>query len=87
MTKICQSCGMHMRRSDDFGTNLDGTTNQEYCTYCYQNGEFIEDCTMEEMIDNNLKFFDEFKDIKIEFTKEEAKEKMQNVVAYLKRWN
>jgi hypothetical protein len=31
------------------GTNADGTKSEKYCSYCYQNGAFTRDCTMEEM--------------------------------------
>jgi len=33
------------------GTNKDGSKNQEYCTYCYQNGEFTSQVTLEEMVE------------------------------------
>ena len=37
--KICQSCGMPIGSKDDFGTNADGSINEDYCKYCYVNGE------------------------------------------------
>lgn len=30
--------------------------SEEYCTYCYQNGGFTADCTMDEMIDFCIRF-------------------------------
>jgi len=36
----CQSCGMPMDEEERQGTELDGTANREFCTYCYQNGVF-----------------------------------------------
>ena len=36
---ICRSCGMNMKESD-YGTNADWSLNQEYCKYCFSNGEF-----------------------------------------------
>ena len=33
------------------GTEADGTKSREYCNYCYENGAFTANCTMEEMID------------------------------------
>jgi uncharacterized protein YjhX (UPF0386 family) len=30
------------------GTNADSSINMLYCSYCYQNGAFITDCTVEE---------------------------------------
>ena len=32
--KICQSCAMPIDEST-FGTEADGSKNQEYCHYCY----------------------------------------------------
>lgn len=39
--KFCQSCGMPMKKDPQGGgTNADGSKNLEYCSYCFQNGEF-----------------------------------------------
>ena len=52
----CQSCGMPL--SADFGnlgTNADGTKTDEYCSFCFQNGEFTApDQTLEEMINSSI---------------------------------
>ena len=34
------------------GTNADGTKNEDYCMYCYKDGQFLQDCTMDEMIEH-----------------------------------
>ncbi len=47
--KYCQSCGMPMQ-SAVYGTNADGSENPDYCSYCYANGAFTADCSMEQMI-------------------------------------
>ena len=50
--RFCQSCGMPMGQTDEFyGTEADGTKSKDYCSYCYENGKFTADCTMQEMID------------------------------------
>lgn len=50
--EYCQSCGLPLTKETLFGTNADGKKNAEYCTYCYQDGEFVgKDCTMEQMIE------------------------------------
>ena len=36
--KFCQSCGMPLQAEDQWGTNADGSLNEEYCCYCYQKG-------------------------------------------------
>jgi hypothetical protein len=49
--KMCQSCGMPMKKDPaKGGTNMDGTKSEKYCSYCYQNGGFRwADCTAEQM--------------------------------------
>jgi radical SAM superfamily enzyme len=42
-----------------FGTNADGTSNEDYCIYCYKDGKFTQDMTMEQMIDLCAQFTDE----------------------------
>lgn len=79
--KICQSCGMPMTQEKQFGTNADGSPNGEYCCYCYKNGAFTADCTMEEMIDFCLTVPGVFPD------RELAKKQMQESFPRLKRWS
>lgn len=57
MTKmlICQSCEMPLTEEKLFGTNRDGSKNEDYCIYCFENGEFHTDETMEEMIESCIK--------------------------------
>lgn len=84
---FCQSCGMPMQTSDQFGTNKDGSLNHEYCCYCYKNGAFLQDCTMDEMIEHCIKFLDEFnKGCDTRLSKEEAVEQMKKHFPKLKRW-
>ena len=50
MYKNCQSCGMPMKKDPmGGGTNADSTKSEMYCSYCYQNGAFTRNCTVEEM--------------------------------------
>ena len=55
--KFCQSCGMPLT-DDVLGTNADGSKNDDYCIYCYKDGKFLQDCTMEEMIEHCAQFID-----------------------------
>ena len=49
----CQRCAMKMEKPEDFGTNADGSKNEEYCCYCYENGAFCyPKATMEEVIES-----------------------------------
>ena len=54
--RFCQSCGMPLQNEADYGTEAGGARSEEYCTYCYQNGGFTADCTMDEMIDFCIRF-------------------------------
>ena len=50
--RYCQSCAMPMGATDEmYGTNADGSKNGDYCQYCFENGVFTLDCTMNEMIE------------------------------------
>ncbi len=42
MGPICQSCGMPLRESTDFGTTQGGGRSEEYCRYCFVNGAFTD---------------------------------------------
>jgi len=53
--KICQRCGMPMEKPEDFSTNADGSKNEDYCCYCYENGAFFyPEATMEDVIEGCL---------------------------------
>lgn len=79
--EFCQSCAMPMV-SDLYGTNADGSKNEDYCSYCYQNGEFTSDITMEEMIDFCVPKMVENSD----FNEAQAKKMMEEMFPTLKRW-
>ncbi len=49
--QICQSCGMPITKTDDLGTNKDQTINNDYCKYCYKDGEFVDKVNMKEYIE------------------------------------
>ena len=80
--KICQSCGMPMNE-EDFGTNADGGANQEYCKYCYQNGRFSREETLEELIESSVPFMVGGAD---GFTEEQARKLLWETLPQLKRW-
>ena len=86
-TTYCQSCGMPLKTAEDFGTNQDGSKNEEYCCHCYANGAFTSDCTMDEMIEHCIQYLDEFNnDGGFSFSKEEAIVEMKQFFPTLKRW-
>ena len=70
------------------GTNADGTKNDDYCIYCYRDGKFLQDCTMEEMIAFCAQFVDEVnKNLPQPMTKEEYIGQMKMYFPHLKRWH
>ena len=50
----CQSCGMALTRDGERGTEADGSRSEAYCTYCYQQGRFLQNVTMEEMAEHTV---------------------------------
>lgn len=78
---ICQSCGMPMHHSD-YGKNADGSGNTDYCRYCYSDGGFIKEETMEEMIESCIRYLvgEQFN------TAEAAREYLAKLYPTLKRW-
>ena len=87
LPQFCQSCGMPLTRIENCGTNADGSTNFDYCQYCYKDGKFLQDCTMDEMIEHCAQFVDEVnKNMPKPMTKEEYKQMMRGIFPMLKRW-
>lgn len=86
--KFCQSCGMPLNSNEQYGTNADGTLNQDYCSYCYKNGAFTnENMTMEEMMEINLSYIDVYnKESGQSMSKEEARPQLEQFLQTLKRW-
>ncbi len=84
--KFCQSCGMPLT-DDNRGTNADGSRNFDYCIYCYKDGKFTQDMTMEQMIDHCARFTDEInRQSGQNLTQKQAKEMMRQFFPHLKRW-
>lgn len=81
--KICQSCGMPMAEGADlFGTNQDGSPNDEYCKYCFKDGTFGNpDETLEEMINSCVPFM-----VEEGMSAEDARTYLEKVLPTLKRW-
>ena len=39
-----------------YGTEADGSYSADYCIYCYRDGDFTADITLEEMVNSCLPF-------------------------------
>ena len=49
-----------MPLTDDYkGINADGSRNDDYCNYCYVDGRFRQDLTMEQMVEHCARFTDD----------------------------
>lgn len=82
--EFCQSCGMPLGADEAvYGTNADGSLNEDYCIYCYEQGAFTEQVTMDEMIERCLPFMVAGND---GMREDEALEMMREFFPMLKRW-
>ena len=79
--KICQSCGMPIISNEQLGTTKDKSRNEDYCIYCYKDGEFIDKVTMEEYIEMCSQFGSQ-----AGMTNEEMKKHCKKLFPTLKRW-
>ena len=85
--KICQSCGMPLT-DELLGTNADGSKNEDYCIYCYKDGAFTGDFTMEEMAEYFSMFVENYnKNTGLDLTSCEYKQELLKFFPTLKRWN
>lgn len=84
---FCQSCGMPLSVPEHYGTNKGGERNHDYCYFCYKDGCFTADLSMDEMVELCAQYVDEWKlpDNK-QITREEAIALMKEQFPLLKRW-
>ena len=84
--KFCQSCAMPLTE-DVLGTNVDGSENEDYCIYCYKDGAFTSDLTMEEMVSFCAQYVNEYnKNTGRNLSQEEYKVLLRLFFPSLKRW-
>lgn len=80
---FCQSCGMPMDDPALRGTERDGSPSPHYCRYCYQDGAFTGEMTMEEMIDFCAPIMARENP---DMTEEQTKTQMRQFFPMLLRW-
>ncbi|BCI61306.1 zinc ribbon domain-containing protein [Solibaculum mannosilyticum] len=76
---ICQSCGMPMEDDSLISREANGDMNEQYCKWCYADGDFLSHCTMEEMVEQcipHMGWEDE----------RQARQYLQNKLKSLSRW-
>lgn len=55
----CQSCGMPFYKEEYHGTEADGSRAEDFCSWCYADGKYTTDETMDEMIEKNVPYMSE----------------------------
>lgn len=83
LQNVCQSCGMPLSDPGLLGTEADGTPSEHHCKWCYANGAYQGQCTMEDMVGicvENMVAPD------APFTPEEARAYMETLLPTLERW-
>jgi hypothetical protein len=74
---------MPLKNEGDFGTNLEGGPNTDYCHYCYLNGEFTNpDLTLEQQIEKLVSMAIE----NMGMSEKQARESANRALPILKRW-
>ena len=69
------------------GTNADGSKNEDYCIYCYKDGAFTGDFTMEQMAEYCSMFVEEYnKNTGQNLTACQYKDVLRQFYPTLKRW-
>lgn len=82
--KYCQCCAMPMGATNEmYGTNADGSKNEDYCQYCFADGEFTSNATMDEMIEFCVPHMAAAHP---EISEADAREMMRKFFPALKRW-
>ena len=81
--KFCQSCAMPLEDPKMYGTNADGSKSEDYCQYCYENGAFTADMSMEEMITFTLPHMVQ---ANAGMTEDAARAALSGFFPTLKRW-
>lgn len=77
----CQSCGMPLGNMK-LGTNADGSENEDYCEYCYQNGGYVhENASMEDMLNLTFPYM-----VEAGIPEPAAKAMLKKGLPMLKRW-
>lgn len=81
---FCQCCGMPMGDTDEmYGLNADGTKNTDYCKYCFEDGNFTFNGSMDELIEFCVPHMTSNND---GMSPDEARKMMKEFFPTLKRW-
>lgn len=78
---FCQSCGMPVTEQAMKGTEADGSYSDEFCTYCYQKGSFVQELSMNEMIEVCVPHM-----VQAGMPEKEARDLLASTLPNLSRW-
>lgn len=83
MDYYCQCCSMPIPDINMHGTEQDGSSSEEFCKYCYQDGDFTaKGMSMDEFIEATA----EMEAKALGCSREEAVSLMGTLLPHLKRW-
>ena len=80
--RYCESCGMLLTPAD-YGSDADGSKDEHYCKWCYEQGKYTYDTTMDAMIEDCAPRLAE----NTGMSRDEAVSLMGAVLPHLKRWS
>ena len=80
----CQSCGMPVSKEfGNLGTNADGSYTEEFCSFCFADGAFINpNQTLEEMIASSI----ENMTTDLNMPQQQASDLANSFIPTLRRW-
>lgn len=79
----CQSCGMMFTGPDQHGHEADGTETEDFCRWCYDQGSYTYETTMEEMIEDCAPHMAEH----MGWSVDECASLLGAILPNLRRWN
>ncbi len=82
-SELCQSCGVPFDASAPHGTNADGSTNTDYCIFCYSHGQFCENLSLSQMIERQVPYLLE---VNAGMGPQQAKDTLSSFIPSLQRW-
>jgi len=78
----CQSCGLPLDEETDYGSEADGTQSEEYCTWCYLDGSFTGEESLDAFIEHSAPYMAKAAGI----SEDEAVSYLAVVLPTLGRW-
>ena len=81
---LCQSCGMPLDKDpNQGGTNLDGSKSEKYCSFCFQNGKFVnEGISLKDYTERMI----QISVSQLNIPESQAREMAEKVLPTLERW-